>query len=111
MLRLSSGHVAFIRDQLAQLDNAGRETFSGQVLLRTFGDERDRVARIAEAALRAGVQERLVRLAEQYGELIANLIGGILSDLRLTDEQQELAREVVPRRLLELEPGESVEAA
>jgi hypothetical protein len=110
-LRLSAGHVAFVKDELAAMTDDERLSFKGQVLSRIYAEERDRTARIAKAALDAGVAERMVRLAENYGEAIALLISGILSDLRLTTAQQELAREAVPRRLLELEAGPSAEAA
>jgi hypothetical protein len=103
MLRLSAGQVAFIRGQLAQMSEEQRDEFHGQVLLRMWGEERDRTARIAEAALRVGIEEKQVRIAERYGALLASLIAGILTDLALTPEQQELARMCVPRRLLELE--------
>src|SRR4051794_2723097 len=99
MLRLSSGHVAWLRQELAAMED--RTTFDAQVAMRLYGDERDRVARVAKAALDAGVAERMVRIAEEYGELLAKLIGGILGDLRLTREQRDLAADVVPRRLLE----------
>lgn len=103
MLRLTAGMVAWTRDELARMDD--RTTFEGQVLTRIYADERDRTARIAKAALDAGVAERTVRLAESYGELIATLIGNILVDLRLTPEQQDRAPQIVQARLLELEPS------
>ncbi|HET7571780.1 MAG TPA: hypothetical protein VFJ77_03825 [Gaiellaceae bacterium] len=109
MLRLSAGMVAWTRDELARMDD--RRTFEAQVLTRMYADERDRTARIAKAALDAGVAERMVRLAESYGELLATLIGNILKDIRLTAEQSERAPEIVRRRLLELDPGEPAEAA
>jgi hypothetical protein len=109
MLRLSAGMVAWTRDELARMED--RATFEAQVLTRMYADERDRTARIAKAALDAGVAERMVRLAESYGELIAALIGNILGDLRLTVEQHERAPEIVRRRLLELEPAEPAGAA
>lgn len=105
MLRLSAGMVAWTRGELARMEDRG--TFEGQVLTRMYADERDRTARIAKAALDAGVAERMVRLAESYGDLIATLIGNILSDLRLTPEQYTRAPEIVRTRLLELEPAEA----
>ncbi len=109
MLRLSAGMVAWTRAELARMNDRG--TFEGQVLTRMYADERDRTARIAKAALDAGVAERMVRMAESYGELLATLIGNILADLRLTAEQRERAPDIVRTRLLELDAGAGAEAA
>lgn len=59
----------------------------------------DRLAKYATAALRAGVEERRVKLAEQQGELVAGAIRAILADLQLTAEQSARVPEVVPRHL------------
>src|SRR5262249_19309184 len=61
----------------------------GQVWMRLWGDERDRVARISEAALRAGVQERAIKLAEQYGQMIAKLLEHVFSELEVEVEIDE----------------------
>lgn len=50
--------------------------------------------------------ERQIRLAEQYGLLIARLIQGILGDLRLTAAQRKLMPNVVRTHLMALETGE-----
>ena len=40
-----------------------------------------------------------VELAERVGALMADLLRGVLGDLGLTEEQQELASAAVPRHL------------
>ena len=82
-----------------------KTTFEGQVLMRLWNEERDRVARISKAALDAGVAERQIRLAEKYGEAIAALIQGILGDLSLTRRQQAEVPQVVRRHLVALDAG------
>ena len=57
-LELSAGQLFW--PQAALEDHEDKHDFTGQVLMRLWNDERDRVARISEAALRAGVQERAV---------------------------------------------------
>jgi hypothetical protein len=57
---------------------------------------------VCEAAIRAGIEERRVRLAEQQGALVADVIRKILGDLELTPEQAAKAGEVVPIRLRSL---------
>jgi hypothetical protein len=104
VLQLSAGHLAWVRSELAALDN--KHTFEGQVLMRLWNEERDRVARISKAALDAGVNERQIALAERYGEAIAHLIQGILGDLALNRRQQAQVPQVVRRHLIALEAGE-----
>jgi hypothetical protein len=104
MVHLSFGHLAWVRGELAALDD--KHSFEGQVLMRLFDGERDRVARISKAALDAGVAERHVRMAEQYGELLAGLIQGILGDLQLNRRQQAEAPQIVRRHLVALDAGQ-----
>jgi hypothetical protein len=59
----------------------------------------DRLASYAAAALKAGVEERRVRLAEQQGALVAQAIRNILDALHLTPAQLELVPTVVPAQL------------
>lgn len=68
-------------------------------------DASDRLAKYAAAALKAGVEERRVRLAEQQGALVADVIRAILADLNLTKKQQGLVGTVVPRHLRALTGG------
>lgn len=53
-------------------------------------------------ALRAGVEERRVRIAEQQGNLIAQAIQTILDGLQLTPTQAKLIPQIVPAALREL---------
>lgn len=61
--------------------------------------ERRHLVRVCAETLRAGVEERRVRLAEQQGSLLAGVIRGILGDLDLTAAQQARVPDVVPRHL------------
>lgn len=65
----------------------------------------DRLAQYATAALKAGVEERRVRLAESQGSLVADVIRRILDALALTPEQQQLVPTVVPAQLRALAGG------
>lgn len=49
--------------------------------LRLFNEERDRLANLAVAALKAGVAERQIQLAEQQGQVVGNVIRQILDAL------------------------------
>jgi hypothetical protein len=59
----------------------------------------------AAEAISAGIEERRVRLAEQQGALVADVIRRILDDLGLTPEQAGRVAEVVPLHLRLLTGG------
>jgi hypothetical protein len=68
---------------------------------RGGADERDRVARICEAALCAAVQERAIRLADGYGQQLAAVLRAIFYDpeLGLTTQQLALLPTILRRHL------------
>lgn len=70
--------------------------------VQLLADERKHLAAVTSAAIRAGIEERRVRLAEQQGDLLAGVIRAILDDLGLSREQRALVPEVVPRHLRSL---------
>jgi hypothetical protein len=61
--------------------------------------ERERCANFASKAVAPGLNERMVRLAERQGELLAQVIRGVLDELGQSAEQKQLAPEVVRRHL------------
>lgn len=67
--------------------------------------ERKHLVNVCAAALKAGVEERRVRLAEQQGDLVALVIRRILDDLHLTPEQAGRVSEIVPRHLRAIAGG------
>lgn len=75
------------------------------IWLDLYDRERKHLVAVCAAAIRAGVEERRVRLAEQQGELVANVIRAVLADLGLSEEQQARVSEVVPRHLRVLAGG------
>jgi hypothetical protein len=67
----------------------------------------DRLATYAAAALKAGVEERRVRLAEAQGAAVAAAIRSILDQLQLTPTQQGLVPTIVPTVLRSLAAQEN----
>ena len=65
----------------------------------------DRLVQYSVAALKAGVEERRVRIAENIGQAIADTIRGVLKDLGVADDPR--APDVV-RRHLTLIAGQAV---
>ena len=102
MLYLASGHVAWLREEIGGTDDLG--TFEARVLVELYGTERDRVAKVAKAALDAGVNERQVAVAERYGAQLADFIKSVFDDpeLGLTHVQREQLPAVLRRHLVTL---------
>lgn len=68
---------------------------------RMYKEEREFFTDACAKAIHAGLAEREVRLEEERGALIANVIRRVLADLELTPGQQSKALTVVPMRLRE----------
>jgi len=67
--------------------------------------ERAHLVRVCSEALRAGIEERRVQLAETQGALVAEAIRRILDDLQLSPEQTARVKDVVPRHLRAIAGG------
>lgn len=130
-VRWTAGHVQWLRDRVQELeersDLESDEAHSlvwGTTKVKTGGDdhgttqeaapsiwyvlyerERKHLVTVCAAALKAGVEERRVRLAENQGALVADVIRRILDALNLTDQQRELVPTVVPAQLRLLAGG------
>lgn len=115
----TAGHVHWLQAQVADLeeheliwgttqiktggqDGGTTEAAAPHVLLQLYQEERKHLVRVSAEAIRCGIEERRVKLAESQGALVAGVIRAILGDLHLSAEQQAMVSEVVPRRLREL---------
>ncbi|GAA3399390.1 HGGxSTG domain-containing protein [Pseudarthrobacter polychromogenes] len=122
----TAGHVAWLREKVQELQNDdlvwGRtqtdqgvgpqgvvdvttEKAGPSVWYELYMKERDHLAKVCSLALRAGIEERKVKLAESQGALVADAIRRILNALGLSLEQQRLVPEIVPRELRALAGG------
>lgn len=107
-VRIAAGEVAYCSAEIAELKQATESTRFGKKLDMWIEVRQIAVAQLAKyskMALDAGVAERQVQIAERYGEMLAALVGGILSDLKLTKGQREKAPEIVRRHMSALEAG------
>ena len=125
-VRWTAGHVDWLRDRVREVerdelvwgktkwkqtdsaDGPIKETVEGatpSVWYDLYEKERKHLVAVCTAALRAGVEERRVRLAEAQGAQVAEVIRAILDDLSLTLEQQQKVATVVPARLRLLAGG------
>lgn len=80
------------------------------IAVALYDQERDRLARLAKLAIDAGIAERLVRVAEAQGELLAQVVQRALDDPEwgLSAEVRERGRQVFARHMNALEVGGSV---
>lgn len=121
-VKASAGHVQFYKLQVEALENA--QMIWGQTRNKIGGDdrgatyeagrnawltlydaERERLVKFCAEAIKAGIEERRVRIAEQQGALVADVIRAILGELGLTEDQQAKIPELVPRHLRMLTGG------
>lgn len=65
----------------------------------------DRVARVSKMALDAGIEERLVKLAERQGDAIVAIVRAIVLGLELTPEQKQQAYVIAANELRGLTDG------
>lgn len=124
----TAGHVAWLRTRVQQIesgefaalvaedplvwgvtkrkiggdDEGLTEEAVPNAILRLYQQERTHLARVCEIAIRAGLDERLVKLAENRGQMVAQAIRAILGDLQLTPQQWAMVPQIVPARLREL---------
>src|SRR5690625_2317536 len=122
-VRRYAGNVQWLRERVQELeqgqlvwgkaeakssgDDAELVTSRAQmsVWVDLYNRERDHLVKVAGAALKAGVEERRVRLAESQGALVADVIRRILNDLGLNREQEAKVAKVVPRHLRAIAGG------
>ena len=109
-IRIRAGEVKWLSDRMADLDEKSwvEQTIVGKQF-HLYARERQRamqdLARFSSMAIQLGIAERHVKLAEQYGEMLAKLIQGILGDLNLSEEQRAMAPKIVRQHLIAIDGG------
>lgn len=119
-VRWTAGHVAWLRERVQEIEQASlvwgttsmvskaatefpgtdsTEEAKPNIWLTLYQQERKHLLDACKAAIAAGIDERRVRLAEQQGDLIVQVLQGILGDLNLTPAQQDMVPEVASRHL------------
>lgn len=107
-IKLTAGEVEFCNDQMAALeqDDWLESTLIGKQL-HIWARERqkavDRLVHYSATAIKLGIAERAIKLAEAYGASIAAFARGLLTDLSLTPEQEKAAPALVRKHLMLLE--------
>jgi DNA-binding TFAR19-related protein (PDSD5 family) len=119
-VRYAAGHVAWLRGKVAELEPdaltwgvaeiahkqatefGGTDTTERAALntwLEAYHRERRYLLDVSKAALAAGVEERLVQLAEAQGLAVVTVLARVFDRLQLTDTQRQLAAVAVPEEL------------
>lgn len=123
VVRNTAAVVAWLQERLAAWDREDFEPETVQILnkdgdvtgtklvdefglqrsayLSVYGEERDRLARSAKMALDAGIAERQVRIAEQVGGAVVQVLRGVVADLGFDPEDAKV-QQIVQGRLLQL---------
>lgn len=105
-VRVAAGRSAWVDLQLVEAVRANDGDDNAPAVLRWLKEsrlERTLLARMAKAAVDAGVAERVVRQVELEGEIVAEVLGRVLDKLGLPAEQRVLAFDEAHRQLLALE--------
>lgn len=108
----TAGHVFWLEakvggytfPEVVKLDDEGVETIQGmtpnqKMWWDIYCLERDRLIKFCEIALRAGLAQRQVDIAQELGAKIAQAIDLVLAGLGLTDVQLQRVPDVVPQVL------------
>lgn len=109
-IKICAGEVKWLSDKMADLNEKEwiEDTIVGKQF-HLFSRERSKrlqdLARFSGMAISLGIAERAVKLAETYGEMLAQLIQGILGDLDLNEEQRAKVPSIVRRHLILLDGG------
>jgi hypothetical protein len=110
----TAGHVAWLRERVAELEphevvgavvttrplkeEKGAESAierveehgapAPHIWIQLYQRERAHLAQIAKTCVQVGIEERRVKLAEQQGELLAQVIRGVLTDLGVANKPE-----------------------
>lgn len=99
LLRASAGHVSWLQSEVAVLtDLASHEA---EVLVKLYDSERDRLARVGEACVRAGVAEHMVRMEQHRADLTLRAIRDAATDIGLNSRQLQALGIALRKRLVE----------
>jgi hypothetical protein len=101
MLRASAGHVNWLREQIIEMDDLG--TREAEVILKAYDQERDRLARISDAAVRAGVTDADLRVEEAQGTIFMRILESAATTAGLSPTQREAFQIAALRELAEMD--------
>lgn len=107
-VREAAGFTEFARRKVVDLSDAELIVHGDLTAwAKVYADGQERTARFAYMAIKAGVAERQVRLAERMGELLSGAMERVLDALDLPPKDRMKAVKVFTGALAELEMGDA----
>lgn len=110
-VRRSAGHVGFLQDRLNMFDlELGKKPLdeAKKELLELYQKERLMLAKIAKAAVDAGIAQERVQLEREKGVKLVEVLREVFEGLGLTLDQQRLLPVLVPAALRKLTEPKTV---
>jgi hypothetical protein len=109
-IKITAGEVQWLSMQIAEIDEDDwiEDTALGKqmhVMQRTRALAQDRLVRYSKEAISLGLAERSIRLAENFGLVLARLLENIKNDLGLSREQEKRWPHIVRRQLIIMQGG------
>lgn len=116
-IKIRAGEVQWLSERMAELDEKHwvEETLIGKQF-HLYARERQKamndLAKFSQMAVSLGIAERAIKLAETYGELLAQYTKNLLNDLwpHLDEEGRAKAPGFVRLRLVQLDQGKELPA-
>lgn len=111
-IRIRAGGVQWLSNEMANLDKKAwiEETLVGKqfhLYARERAAAMNDLVRYSQIAVSLGIADRIVKLAETYGEMLANYTKGILDDLwpHLDADGRKNAPAIIRKHLIALDGG------
>jgi hypothetical protein len=112
-IKVMGGEVEWLSEKMAELQKSEWYEYNdkGERMLHTLARARSeavqKLAKMSADAIKLGIEERRVRLAEQYGNSIAKLLKSVLDELmpHITPEGIKLIPVIIRKNLMLLEQG------
>jgi hypothetical protein len=111
-ISIRNGEITWLSEKMGELQEAAwlEDTIMGKQF-HVFARERSAamadLVRYSQIAVNLGIAERAIKLAETYGELLADYTRGLLDDLweHLDQAGRDKAPQIVRRRLIAIDGG------
>ena len=85
----AAGNVAFLRAKVQSIEDG---SLASSAMVKLYNEERERLAKVAKAAVDAGIADRQVRLAEAQAVELVRVVRAVLQRLGLSAARLELAQ-------------------
>jgi hypothetical protein len=114
-IRITAGEIDWLSTEIAKVpeDQWFEHSVLGRqmnILQKTRAEAQDRLVRYSKDAIQLGLAERAVRMAEEFGSVLARFVEGLAAELGLTPEQAERWPMIVRRHLILMESGRRMTA-